>query len=193
MATTEPEEPLEWDDFPMRTHLQGPTPPVSLSLSISSPSYSLSTGLDGRPTLCFTAISHFNHPITLFIYRTVLDENQAFSGTGIYQKISATNVATGQRVWFGGSSDCRFYPPVRLLGHRDAKYFLTLHPNKPVTVNHAVPCSGLHGRFDDGGKGNLSYAPSDPEFQGEEFRKYFEAGQTYRIGVQNMAQGIQRK
>jgi hypothetical protein len=75
--------------------------------------------------------------------------------------------------------------PGRRLGTGDERGFMTLQPGEPITVSYGVPCLSYNKRFDGGGNGKLTFAPKSREIGGEVFRRYFEPGHRYCIGIQN--------
>ena len=158
----------------------GPTPPVSLTMSIDSHVYSLQSGMDGRPNLSFTITCYLPHPITICTYHTALDESNAWRLDGTNAHFSATDVETNQQVLIkGGGTACRAYSLRRQLGDSDEEYYLTLQPGVPVTISH--PIRGLQG-WDDG-IGNETFVYRCGDLRGQCFARYFEPGHKYRIGL----------
>ena len=168
-----------------RIFLHGPTPPVSVDLALDPPLWHLSTGRDRRPKLIFTVASNFNHPITLRTLGTVLDARQAYQGIFIYQLPTIRDIDTGQRIYLSGSEPQLSHPPGRRLATSDERGFMTLQPGEMITISYGVPCLSYNERFDGGGSGKLTFAPKSGEIGGEVFRRYFEPGHRYCIGIQN--------
>lgn len=159
--------------------MAGPTPPISLRMSINSSVYSLDSGLEGLPKLVLTISSHFNHPITVFTYSTPLDELHAWQDQHTFhQNFTVTDIATNQRVWMCGSTNCRRRMR-RCLGHDDERYYLTLLPEIPIIVS--FPVEGLQDWHD--GIGYETIYRRDGDFKGETFERYFEPGKKYSIGL----------
>ena len=169
-----------------KDRLHGSTPPISFVLSIDFSSYRVSTGLSGRPKLSCTITSHLPCPITVFTYRSILNADQAWDKISVYQNFTAIEMESNQRVWLKGQNLCRRYPLRRQLDTDDADYFLTLHPNTPVTVSYPADVAGWNHR--DLNKG-LTFTCPWRDLDGEEFRRYFEPGHTYKIGLANRPKG----
>ena len=185
MSATELQIPPEYESGMDRVFLQGPTPPISLVMAIDSPVWHLSTGNDERPKLVFSITSHFNHPITIRTLGTLLDAHRAYNGVFIYQQFTIKDVDSGQQIYLSGSEPQPAYRPGRRLGTRDEHGFMTLQPGESNTVAYGVPCLGYNERFDGGGNGRLTFVPRSRENGGEVFRRYFEPGRRYCIGIQN--------
>ena len=185
MATNELEMSPAYESGMNGVFLDGPTPPISLTVSIDSSVWHLSTGGHVRPKLIFTITSHFNHPITLRTRGTVLDARHAYNGIFIYQLLTIKDLDSGQRIYLSGSEPQLACSPGRRLGTSDELGFTTLQPSDSITVFNGVPCISYNERFRGGGNGKLAFAPRSGEMGGEVFRRYFEPGHRYCIGIQN--------
>ena len=180
MAVPEATKSIEVEEPDRFDQLQGPTPPISLTMSINTTVYHLSTSLEGRPTLTFTLTSNLGYPITIFTHKTCLDPASAWDGVGWSRRFTALNLTYNRRVWLQTRQICRGRNFRRQLGDVDEKYFVTLLPGVPFNVSYQVHCTSWNTRTPGPA---LAFIPRSREFQGEEFRRHFEPGHKYRIGL----------
>ena len=177
MAASESQTPPQVEEPGRQEVIFGPAPPsLSIDMAINASIYSVnSTDL---PNLSFSITSHSTHPITILTNGTVLTQERPFIHGKNY---TAIDINTNQRVWFSTEYVQRGYPILQQLGHSDEKHFLTLLPEVPVKITYPFEPVGCWNRRDPS-KG-LTFSPRALDFKGEEFRRYFEPGHTYRFGI----------
>ena len=158
--------------------LQGPTPPISISMNLSSSVHSLKMNHAGLPKLQLTLTSHLQQPITICTYRTALEPRMAWHTSSIFQNFIVTDIETGQHVFLPPKYVNRRCTLRRQIG-RDESYYLTLSPDVPVTVSSSVRATGWYERE----PGTEIVKPRGSHYGGEEFRRYLEPGHTYTIGL----------
>lgn len=189
MPVPEVERPTDWESEHHGITLQGPTPPITIEMSLDRPVWQLSTGKDGLPNLIFTLTSHLNHPITLQTFNTVLDANRPYQHHFYNQLLSVTDFDTGQQIYVpetGQQRTClkRAGPP-RI--RRRESDFITLHPNEPSTVSYPVPYLSYNERYNSGNS-KLIFAPrGHPVGAGPIYRRFFEPEHRYCFEIQKRA------
>ena len=153
-----------------------PPPPVSFSITIDPPTYSVRD--DEVPNLCLSITSYAPRPITIYTGVGSLNPGRSLRN----HRYEFFNLTTNQRVWMSTETSCRSGGPVlRRLGSYDEKDYLTLLPETVTTI--VYPLYVVRGWNTRDPEKSLTWTPRAPRFNGEEFRMYFEPGHKYRFRI----------